>query len=535
MTQRASPRWLASKVYLDSIPEHQRDQVIEDLCLTFPTWFFEVLVEYEGGYLALEDFQVQYLLDTSTLKVANKTRQAGASMVVSMAKFYRAFTIPGYKCQIVSINLRESVDKIKYIRIMHDTLPDRFKIPLTIDNALSIGFHTGSKLSVIESIAASGAVRGGRKELVFDEFAHYFPRGKDEELFKAAAPAIINGDLQLDIISTPNGKGNYFDRIYNNLPDEDGERPFSIFSRHEFIWLDVRRFVKPGEGVSGKSNYDEVRDLWYNVYKRDMSKMRDLVKAYGSDRLLFFYKIFPWSMFQQEFCGAFITDEGAFINWDTVRSCIKGSIAQADDWMGTQTDEATWEWDRTPDTCRNDVYMGLDFGQSGEDDDKTSIQVFEKDANGVFRHRYSEFLSKKDYPTFPAQADHIARLIRAFRPSRIGADNTGLGLGVIPLILERAPNVNIDRVSFTNQSKEDMAHRVKALMQNNQVWLLENAPQLHAEIAGMRRETTALGSPQFFGSPHDDGFWSMALALKVGDVQPVLMYTLGKNRSNFPF
>lgn len=514
---------------METIPEHERDQVVEELALTFPTWFFEILIEFDGHPLVLEDFQIRYLLDSSTMKVTNKTRQAGASLVVSMAKFFRAYSTPGYRCQIVSINLRESVDKINYVRALYDTLPMRYKIPLAIDNGLSIGFHKGARLSRIESIAASGAVRGGRKELVLDEFAHFFPRGKDQQIFEAAAPAIINGDLQLDIISTPNGKGNYFERIYMNPEDERGRRPFSNFSRHEFIWLDVRRFVRPGK-------FEEVQHLWHEVYKKDMTKMQQLVEEFGSERLLFFYEVYSWSMFQQEFCGAFLTHEGAFINWDLVRQCIKGDIAEASDGTTTYTEDATSAWTERPKGLTNDVFMGIDFGQSGEGDDKTSIQVFEKTPDGIFKHRYSEYLKKSDYPTFPAQADHIARLIRAFQPSKVGADNTGLGLGVIPLILERIPSANIERINFTH-TKEEMAHRAKSLMQNNQVWLLADAHQLHGEIAGIRRETTALGTPTYFGSPHDDGFWAMAMALKVGESRPIQIYQIGGSSpfSSFPF
>lgn len=473
--------------------------------------------------MVLEDFQIRYLLDDSPLKVTNKTRQAGASLVVSMAKFFRAYTNPTYRCDIVSINLRESVDKIRYIRNLHDTLPEKYRVPLTVDNALSIGFHRGSRKSIVTSIASSGAVRGGKKELVFDEFAHYFPRGKDQDLFFAAAPAIINGDLALDIISTPNGKGNMFERIFTNMADVDGTKPFDLFSRHEFIWLDVRRFVKEGK-------FDELQYRWYSEYKKDKTRMRELVEEFGSDRLLFFYKIFPWSMFQQEFCGEFVTDQGAFISWDTIRSCIRGAVGTASDGVKEYFEESLVPWtDGRPKNNNNSVYMGVDFGQSGEDDDKTSIQVFERDSKGRLLHRHCEFLDKKDFPDFPSQADHIVRRIREFRPARIGADNTGLGIGVIALILEREPTAPIERIHFSSNTKEEMAFNVKTLMQDEKVWLLEKGvavETLHGEIAGMRRETTVLGTPQYYGSPHDDGFWAMAMALQVGKRRESFIYTL---------
>src|SRR5687767_333281 len=120
LTQHASPRWLASKTYIDQIPEDRRDRVLEDLALAYPTWFFELLCEYHGEPLILEPFQLKYLLDPSMFKIVNKTRQAGGSFQVSMAKFYKAVRNHSYRCDIISTNLREATDKIKYIRDLHE-------------------------------------------------------------------------------------------------------------------------------------------------------------------------------------------------------------------------------------------------------------------------------------------------------------------------------------------------------------------------------------------------------------------------------
>src|SRR5690606_18751495 len=118
-------------------------------------------------------------LDDSTFKITNKTRQAGGSVQLALAKFFKAYTRKNYRCDIVSINLREATDKIKYIKMFYETLPKKYQIPLEVDNALSIAWHKGkANQSVINSLAASSGVRGGKKDLVFDEFAH-IPKVED--------------------------------------------------------------------------------------------------------------------------------------------------------------------------------------------------------------------------------------------------------------------------------------------------------------------------------------------------------------------
>ena len=259
ISTHASPHWTSSKVYLEGYPREQRERIFDALVWKYSTWFFEALVEFEGHPLVLEPFQIKYLLDDSQFKITNKTRQAGGSVQLALAKFWQAYTKQNYRCDIVSISLPEAADKITKIKGFWETIPKKYQIPLEIDNALSIGFHKGkSKMSVVHSRAASGSIRGARKEIVFDEFAHI---REAENLFRAALPAIMNGNLGVDIVSTPRGRRNMFGDIWANEVDtEKGIKPYDMFSRHQFIWLDVKRFV---------TDYDKVQQLWYEEYQQD--------------------------------------------------------------------------------------------------------------------------------------------------------------------------------------------------------------------------------------------------------------------------
>lgn len=520
MTHYASPRWVASKVLLDSIPVEQRDAVVEELAFTYPTWFFEVLCEFDQKPLALEDFQIKYLLDNSTMKITNKTRQSGGSLQLAFAKFFKAFRTSGYKCDIVSINLTEATDKIRYIRNLWETLPERYRIPLTRDNALSIGFHKGNKQSIITSKAASAGVRGGRKDVVFDEFAHI---PKSEELFKAAAPAIMNGDLKLDIVSTPLGNLNMFANIFNNRPNEEGNFPFAHFSRHEFIWCDVRRFV---------TDYDEVQRVWHHEMQRDMTQMRQLVQAFGTDRLKMFYNMYPWEIFKQEFCGVFLDEGLAFFPWSLIQKCLRGTVGKADDGETEYREVQMDIWYQRPSNNYNDVFMGIDFGESSKESDKTSIQILERDSSGRYYHRYSEVLKKEDYPDFPAQTEHMAQLVAKFRPEKVLCDETGLGRGIVPLLQRLTPTANVEGVNFNLKTKEEMVMNLKTLMESDKLWLQASDEMLHGQIRNIQREVTASGTAhRYHGEPHDDMFWALALAAYGGGTEKdFALYSIGGKR-----
>jgi phage FluMu gp28-like protein len=517
LTQHASPRWLSSKIFLQGVPKEKVEKVAEELAFLYPTWFFELYSELEGKPLVLEDYQIRYLLDDSPFRITNKCRQAGGSLMAALQKFYRAYRNPYYRCDVVSINLKEAIDKIRYIRAIHDTLPKRYKIPLAIDNATSIGFHKGARLSTINSLAASAGIRGGRKEILFDEYAH-IPLA--EELLHAALPAIMNGNLTFDVISTPKGNLDPFSRIWHNNENEEGIRPYDDFSHHQFIWLDVRRFV---------TNYEEVQQVWYNELHQNMDYMKELVRTYGSSKLKMQLNIYPWSQFTQEFCGVFLDETTAFFPYALIQRCLRPPYAKASTSEGEiEEKEYLDPWTSRPDDNNNQVFMGIDFGESDVDTDKTSIQILELDRKtGILMHRYSEVLNKQEYPDFPAQAKHIIDIYDQFRPTKVSADDTGLGRGINPFLRKERPDMAFDEVNFNFASKEEMVMNIKSLMEQGKVWLQQEDYQLQGQIRNIERKLTEHGRASYSGKPYDDMFWALALAARAGSYKPFAIYRIG--------
>jgi phage FluMu gp28-like protein len=502
---------------LATISPQKRDKVINDLCAIAPTWLFETWAELDGKPIVLEDFQIRYMLDQSAFKITNKTRQAGGSMQVSMMKMHTAMTTYNYRCDIVSINLKEAADKIKYIRMFYESLPKKWRVPLFADNQLSIAFHQKpGQTSWINSLAASAGVRGGKKDIVFDEFAHIMLA---EDLFWAAAPAIINGDGKLDVISTPRGNQNLFAQIWMNQVNERGRKPHDLFSRHMFAWWDVRRFV---------TDYDAVQRAWKEEYHENVEAinifMPEMVERFGNERIKWFYDLYPYKMFLQEFCCSLNDDANAFFPWELIRKCMKGSLERADDEVD---EEAVVPWVVRPEGNENQVCMGVDFGESDEHTDKTSIQVVERLPNQRLMHRYSEVLSKEDYPDFPSQAAHIVEVANRLGVNRLMGDGTGLGRGTMPMIRTHNPSFAVEDINFNPKTKEEMVMKVKSLMEHNKLWLQAEDTVLHAQINNIQRNILPSGTIQYSGKPHDDMFWALALAVRATSYDSFIIYSIG--------
>jgi phage FluMu gp28-like protein len=500
---------------LEGLPKNKRDEVIDALCWTYPTWFFEILVEMEGHPLILEPFQIKYLLDDSQFKITNKTRQAGGSVQLALAKFYKAYTNENYRCDIISISLQEAADKIAKIKAFWETIPKAYQIPLEVDNQLSIGWHRGkSKISMINSRAASGTIRGARKEIVFDEFAHI--RGA-EELLGAALPAIMNGSLGVDIVSTPQGKHNMFGEIWENDINHRGIRPWEMFSRHQFIWLDVHRFV---------TDYDAVQHEWYNVHNQDMREMQGLIEKYASPTLQAIYHMRSWDYIQQEFCGVFLDDTYSLFPYELLNRVFKPIVGQIEDQV---EDVYVEKWsENVGRPIGNDSYLtlGVDFGKSGSSNDKTSMQLLEKTGDGRLKHHFSKNLTRAEFTDMPAQAAEVARIASVFQVNKVMCDGGGLGIGTVPIVDRLLPNIHVESFEFNNQMKEEMVMNLKSLMERDELWLMQSDNELYAEIHDMTATPLPSGKIRYHGEPHDDMFWALALAAKEGTYKHFAMYTL---------
>ena len=492
------PRWRHIKPFLESIREDRRQEALDQLTMKYPTWFFEALTEVViEEKLQLEEFQIAYLLDNSDFKITNKTRQAGGSLVVSMDKFWRAYTREGYECNIVSITRSEAQGKIRYIRNLWESLPLRWRIPLSVDNTEQIGFHSGRRKSFIKSTAPTPGLRGGKKDIVFDEAAHI---ALFAHLFTAALPATIR-DGAFDIISTPLGKSGKFYEIWS-----DPKGDYEDFSRHAFMWWNVSFFC---------TDPHEAQRVWIEEYGENPFHLYQLLEDFGTERIKKIVRPLTDEEYTQEFCGVFVDETEAFFPYDLIETCRwhhEESIA------GRPVLE---KWTQRPADNENEVYIGVDFAQGKKGGDSTSVQVVERTDSGIYTQRYFEDMNHQSgFTNFDKQIDRINDIIDRFRPTRVRVDMTSLGIPLTEALKNTWGNL-IEGVTFNNHNKEDMALTIKNLMEREQLGLQYENERIRGQIHGIKRKILPSGSIGYSGHPHDDMFWALALACKTASYKRV--------------
>lgn len=488
-------RWRGAKAVLDALTtDEDRMDLIDGLCLEYPTWFFEFLSEIAvGENIELAEFQIKYLLDDSRLRYMNKPRQAGGSLVMSMDKLYTAFTQEQFNCDIVSVTRTEAQGKIKYIRSLWESLPMRWRIPLTADNTEKIAFHTGRRQSTIKSIAASAGVRGGKKDIIFDEAAHI---AHFDILYVAALPATIRDGGRMEVTSTPLGKRGKFYEIY-----EENYGKTDRWSFHNFAWFDVPFFSK---------DVHAARKKWIEEYHESPAMLYAMLDEFGTDDIKHLVANLTTEEYHQEFCGIFVDESSAFFPYDLIEPIRKPSEPEH-----SKDKEYLEKWTKRPSRNQNVVTMGVDFARGRKGGDSTSIQVVEYDEKAeVHKHRYYEDLNvESGYNSFDQQLHRINNLIERFQPTKVRVDGTGLGIKLAEDLQEVWGNM-IEVVVFNNHNKEMMALNIKTMMEKQTLWLLRENERLRGQIHNIQRKVSPSGLTTYSGEPHDDMFWALALACK---------------------
>lgn len=440
----------------------------------------ETLTELDGRPFRLEPYQVRYLNDRSVFRIVNKSRQIGFSTIIGGEVVQKAVVTPAYKANIVSINQKEAADKITIAGNLYHSIPDDFKEtdpilkPILWTNANDeISFHRPPHTSSIISQPASAAVRGGRKDIYFDEFAHIRDAVK---LYRAAMPAITRGDSRLTIISTPLGQSGLF---YDIASDE---KSYPEYSRHSVPWWECSAMVKPelleeALAIGALTEGSEERVLKYGT-----DKLRIIYNGFGGDLI----------GFQTEYEATFADEATAYFTWDLIVN-------------STDADLPVWrEWPANYE-AQGFISIGVDLAKER---DQTVFTVVEHDDDGKKKVLFTR-ATQEDYSD---QFEYLGNLIRATKANRVTIDQTGVGQKFV----EDAKRLlgtqsNIEGVVFTNAKKEKWATTFKGAMQTGTVtW--PNINDLRRQIHSIKRTKTEQNFYKF-SAPADDYFWSLMLAL----------------------
>lgn len=375
---------------------------------------------------------------------------------------------------------------------MYHSIPDDVKAlglkpDLYTDSAFVLAMHYPPRVSEIHSQPASSAIRGGSKNVYFDEFAHIRDATK---LFQAAMPAISRGNKRFTIISTPLGQSGPFYDIWDDIEQ------YPNWTRHQVPWWEFSGYVKEGYYEEALAESPHL-DTETRLQRYATGKIVEIFKGFGNDL----------QAFQTEYEATFVDELASFFPWSLI---VENTDDNAKIWNAIP---ANWE-------PEGFVSIGIDLAKTRDESVFTVVESIDRGTDDKPEmHHYVRFIHATQ-DEYENQWSYIKDLIRRSKATRVSIDQTGLG----QVFVERAksdPEVSstvIEGIVFTNPKKERWATQLKSDMQANLIhW--PRIPDLMRQIHGVQRVKSEAGFYKFSGK-RDDHFWSLALALYGEGRQP---------------
>ena len=420
-----------------------------------------------------------------------------------METTHKAATNRNYNANIVSTTQEEAAEKLAIGGMLWASIPMEleplgFK-PIKYQDAKdALAFHMPPYTSKITSKPGTSAIRGGRKDMYYDEAAFI---GEFATLYQAGLPAITRGEGRVTVVSTPFGESG----LYHELWNEDK------WSHHLVPWWESRFMVKDGILQDGTSNYDAVNEaIAFSPELDTMSR----VDRYGSEKLK---EILHSGLrddliaFQTEYECMFVDEAESYYTWDLILTGVRDSYYIWKHWP------KDFEWD-------GDISIGVDLAKERDYTVFTVIGHSPEDDVNKKRILYL-YATQADYAD---QFVELRNLVVATKARRVSIDATGPG----QMFFEKAQReglgryVMVEGINFTNAKKETWATQFKADMQEGRITFPRH-PELLNQIHGIKRTKTANNFFKFAGKK-DDYFWSLMLGLYGEGTRPVRFYKIGR-------
>jgi phage FluMu gp28-like protein len=415
----------------------------------------------------LEPYQINFLNDQSKFRLVAKSRQIGFSWIISGEGLHRVITTGGKKVNYVSINQKEASDKIVYAKQFYHSIPveSGFRVPIYTNAEFEFSVHDHPNTSYMVSQPASSAIRGGEKDVYFDEFA--FIRDA-QKLYDAAMPATTRGNSRFALVSTPLGQsGLFFDIASDRIK-------YPEFTIHIVPWWECSIMsMDVAESTAIAKDYDTDQR----------------VAKWGTPSIRAIFNGMDLAAFQQEYECSFADESVNFYPWGTIVNCVDDTLNQMVLPAGLQYN------------------LGIDIAKKI---DKTVVTVSSSDEESGIKTIHKTFETQDSYE---AQSLFFEKMITDLNPSRVTIDATGVG-AVIAERLTSKYGGKIESVVFGMQNKEKWATSFKGDMQMGRVRFPRNRSLL-GEIHSVERKKSEAGNYIFKArdGQHDDYFWSAMLSL----------------------
>ena len=197
-----------------------RDVIKEETkkCMENPTYFMRKYVKIQHPNKGTIPFDL-YSFQENTLKEFDlhryililKSRQLGITTLIAAYALWMCIFNSDKNILIISIKQEVSKEIVTKVRFANEHLPSWLRVKETTDNHMSLRFENGSQIA-----ATSSAKDAGRSKalslLIVDEAAFI---DEAESIWTSAYNTLSTGGSAI-ILSTPNGVGNWFHRMWVN-------------------------------------------------------------------------------------------------------------------------------------------------------------------------------------------------------------------------------------------------------------------------------------------------------------------------------
>lgn len=418
-------------------------------------------------------YQVEWLQDTSRIKIWEKSRRIGATYVQSFEDVDDILQGRVKKVWFTSADESAAVEYIDYCKqwtgifgsiILKATNDDQalvegeFKHTITLSN--------GGKIIAMSSNPKAFRSKGGK--VVWDEAAwHDDPK----KMWAALRPCITWG-FPLRIISTHNGKGSLFNEFIEDI--KSGKLRWSLHTTS--IYTAVQQGL--ADKIVGKLLTPQEQEEWIEEERRNVNDE---------------------DVWEQEYNCTPVDATTAYLPYDLINSCE--SAVPIPIYKGT--DEMALEGQY------QNLYIGMDIGRKK---DLSVIWGIER----VGRTNHTRFVHIMQGERFSEQRRVLFHYLSLPPFRRACIDATGIGMQLGEEAEEKFGKSRVEAIQFSGAIKEEMAVKAKSMMED-MLLIIPKDEAVRKDFHAIKKITTASGHIRFDVSRnetdgHGDRFYACILA-----------------------
>ncbi len=431
----------------------------------------------DGREPVLLAYQADWVLDTSRLKIAEKSRQIGWTWSegyrITRDKSQQDARLDHWISSRDEIQARLFLEDCKAFADLLNIAAKDLGLMVIDDkcSAYVLSFANGLRAhSMSSNPDAQAGKRGGR---TLDEFAlHPDPR----KLYGIAYPGITWGG-SLSIFSTHRGTANFFNELITEVKHKNNPKGFSLHS------------VSLEAALADGFLYKLQKKLPASDLRQQMDEADyfSFIRAGCADQ----------ETFAQEFCCVPSDDNSAFLTYELITGC---QYQPGEHWMTDLSD------------AKGRLFVGVDVGRIH---DLTVIWVLEQLGDVFYTRRKIELKNQ----TFESQENILFPILALPQVQRCCIDQTGIGRQLTERAQGRAGKYKVEGVTFSGTVKEELAFPLRAAFEDRSL-RIPDEDNLRSDLRAIKKETTASGNIRFAAdrgaNGHADRFWALALALHAG-------------------